>query len=304
MLFAVVTAEIVVTYSRLPGLYHVSGSGSGIKGGLSRAVVFTNFPLSLVALALVALLYERLPGRGYRVVAIVAAVLCAVTFWPGVVAEANLDAKPVNALPAVGVLLVLLLTYAVARAGGLAARPWRRADWFRIAFALVLTVGALPWLTADLGLYSNGVPGLGRLFLSREYLPERPGLPNFIAAVHHGHHHGMDGLLLVLTAFLLSRRVGEVRRYGLRQALAAYLALMFCYGFANYANDFWFEQVVKRGWTTWAIPNVAQPHVTVAWSLIVIASVCVWALWTRLVDWRGDEESPLRSEPDRLPTRR
>ena len=34
--------------------------------------------------------------------------------------------------------------------------------------------------------------------------------------------------MLVLVALLLSRRVGDVKRYGLRQGLAAYLALMFC----------------------------------------------------------------------------
>jgi hypothetical protein len=36
----------------------------------------------------------------------------------------------------------------------------------------------------------------------------------------------------------------------------------------------------------------------------VIAAVSLWALWVRLVDWSGDEESSLRTEPDRLPARR
>ena len=77
MIFVVVTAEILVTYSRLPAreLYHVSGSG--IQGGLSRAVLFTNFPVALVALAVLALVYERLPARGYRIAAIVLAALFA-----------------------------------------------------------------------------------------------------------------------------------------------------------------------------------------------------------------------------------
>jgi hypothetical protein len=79
---------------------------------------------------------------------------------------------------------------------------------------------------------------------------------------------------------------------------------MFCYGSANFANDIWIEQVVKRGWTSWEIPNVVQPRVTVAWSLIVIAAVILWALWTRLVHWDPDEESPLRTQSDRLPARR
>ena len=297
-LFAVVTVEVVVTYSRVPSrdLYHVSGSG--IEGGLSRALVFVNFPVALVALAVLGLIYRRLPGRSYRVVAILAAVLSAAVFWPGIVDQADLDARPVNAVAAVGVLLALVLSGVVATRGGLSTRPWHTADWVRVALAIVLLVAALPWLAADLGLYSNGLPLLGRLFQSGQFLPERPGLPTFAPAVHHGHHHGMDGVLLVLTALLLSRRVGT------QAALAAYLSLMFCYGVANFANDFWIEQVVKRSWTSWEIPSVTEPRVSVAWSFIVIAAVGLWALWVRLVDWSGDEESPLRTEPDRVPARR
>ena len=298
VLFAVVTVEVLVTYSRIPSreLYHVSGSG--IEGGLSRALVFVNFPVALVALAVLGLIYTRLPGRAYRGVAILAAVLSAAVFWPGIVSQADLDARPVNAVAAIGVLLALVLTGAVGSKGGVSRSSWHREDWVRAALALVLLVAALPWLAADLGLYSNGVPLLGRLFQSGQFLPERPGLPNFAPAVHHGHHHGLDGVLLVLTALVLSRRVAR------RAALAAYLSLMFCYGIANFANDFWIEQVVKRGWTSWEIPNVTEPRVSVAWSMIVIASVGLWALWVRLVDWSGDEESSLRTEPDRLPARR
>jgi hypothetical protein len=298
MLFAAVTVEILVTYSRIPSrdLYHVSGSG--IAGGLSRALVFVNFPVALVALAVLGFIYTRLPGRSYRAVALLGAGLSAAVFWPGVVSQANLDARPVNAIAAIGVLLALVLTGVVARKGGLSRSSWHTADWVRIGLAAVLLVAALPWLAADLGLYSNGVPLLGRLFQSGQFLHERPGLPTLAPAVHHGHHHGMDGVLLVLTVLLLSRRLER------RDALAAYLSLMFCYGAANFANDFWIEQVVKRGWTSWEIPNVTEPRVSVAWSLIVIAAVSLWVLWARLVDWGGNEESPLRAEPDRLTARR
>jgi hypothetical protein len=300
-LFAVVTIEVVVTYSRLPAqeLYHVSGSG--IEGGLSRALVFVNFPVALAALAVLAVLYERVSRR---LLAVVAALLCAVVVWPGVVRESNLDARLVNALPAVGVLLALLLTFDVARRGRVSSRPWQRTDWVRLALAVVLLFFAVPWLAADLGFYSNGIPLVGGLFQSGEHLPTRPGLPTFAPAVHHGQHHGLEGVLLVLTAMLLSRRLGDVGRHGLRNALAAYLALMFCYGIGNFANDFWIEQVVKRGWTTWEIPNVLQPRLTIAWSFIVIAAVILWVLWERLVDWNRDEESPFRPQPDRVSARR
>jgi hypothetical protein len=245
-LFALVATEIVVTYARVAPreLYHVSGSG--IEGGLSRALVFVNFPTALVALAVIAFLYEQFP---HKIIAAPAAVLCAVLLWPGVVSQANLDARPVNALP---------------RRRPAHTRPHVRGR-------------------------SQARP------LDRSLAP--PGLGTT-------HHHGMDGTLLVVTALLLSRRLGRHRKPEPPPRVAAYLALMFCYGIVNIANDFWIEQVVKRDRTRWEIPNVLEPRATIAWGLILLASLVLWVLWARLVDWGADEESPLRAEPDGLPARR
>ncbi len=286
LLVAIVTLEIFVTYSRLPAreLYHVSGSG--LEGGASRALVFVNFPAALVALAVLALLYERLASRALAGVAMVAAVLCAAVFWPGVVSQANLDAKPVNALAALGVLLTLGLSVAVARRGGVPRAQWRRADAGRLALGLPLVLLSLPWFAADLGFFLNGVPGLGSVFQTGEYRQQVTGLPPFPPAVHHGHHHGMDGLLLVLSALLLSRTLRLMRARVLRDVLSAYVALMFCYGVANIANDFWIEQVVKRGWTSRQIPNVLEPRTTIAWGIIVLAAAVLWVV----ARWRAPLE--------------
>jgi len=264
LLFALVAVEILFTYSRIPAheLYHVSGSG--ITGGASRAFVFLNFPTALVALAILGVVYGRL-RRGLRPVAVVAGVLCAVVFWPGVVSEANLDAEPVNTLAAVGVLLALVLSLSVARSG--VSRPERRrCDAARIVGASVLLVLSAPWVAAELGFFLDGVPVLGAIFRTEQPFPDVYPFP---PSVHHGHHHGMDGFLLVVTALLLSRlRPGR--------ALTAYLALMFCYGLANIANDFWIEQVWKRGWVSWQLPNVLEPKASVAWAVILAAAAASW----------------------------
>src|ERR671930_925576 len=88
-MFGLVAVEIVVTYSRVPPakLYAVSGSGDG--AGFGRALVFLNFPVALAALPVLALAAERL-RRGVAL-AVVAAGLCAVVFWPGVVDQYDLD---------------------------------------------------------------------------------------------------------------------------------------------------------------------------------------------------------------------
>ena len=267
-LFAFVAAEIFVTYARLPAhdLYHVSGTGIG--GGASRALVFFNFPTALVAIAVLGLV----AGRS-RLVAVVGIALCAVVLWPGVVSQSNLDARAVNAFPALGVALAAALAgrRRIARPS-----PWRVADVARAALAATVLVLAVPWLAADLGLSFNGVPVLGTLYQSGE-LRVQPGLEGLHPAVHHGHHHGMDGVLLVLSALLLSRVPAARSRL-----LWAYLSLMLVYGLAEVANDFWLEQVVKRGWTTQAIPDVTRPSASIAWAVIVVGAATVYVASRRL----------------------
>jgi hypothetical protein len=275
LLFAVVSLEILVTYARLPAgeLYHVSGRG--LSGGAGRVLVFLNFPTALVAIAILALLADRMRGRFATVVAVLGISLSAAVFWPGVVDQADLDARPVNGLAALGVGLAVVLA---ALAGPARERlGWRGTeDVLRIAVALAVLVLAVPWLAADLGLSFEGVPVLGTLYQSGE-LRSQPGVAGLHPAVHHGHHHGMDGALLVLTALLLSRVVPSVRRRWLRAGVGAYLALMLAYGLAEVANDFWLEQVVKRGWTDWAIPDVTRPKISIAWGVVLLGAAALYA---------------------------
>ena len=280
-LFALVTLAILVTYARIPvgELYHVSHGG--IAGGLSRAVVFSNFPLALVSIPILAILGERLEARTARVAAAVGIALSAAVYWPGVVKESNLDVRAVNAIAALGVLVAVALTIVAAlrleRSRGLGRRP---GDGLRVALAVAVLLLGLPWAAADAGAYLNHVPVLGWLYQTGE-LRSQPDVPGLHPAVHYGHHHGMDGVLLVLSALLLSRTLTSVRVAWLRYVLGAYLALMLCYGIGNVANDFWLEQVVKRGWTDWEIPNVTTPKASIAWLVIIVSAVGLFvaALW-------------------------
>jgi hypothetical protein len=287
-LFAFVAVGILVTYSRLPlsELYHVSGSG--LTGGLSRVLVFLNFPLALVAIPILVFLAERLSSLSTTIAAATGIVLSAAIFWPGVVKQSDLDAKPVNAIAALGVVVALSLTVVAARRLGRPSSPVRQSgDWLRLIVAAAALALAIPWMAADLGLSFDGVPVLGALYQSGEAVAQ-PGVSGLHPAVHHGHHHGMDGVLLVLSALLLSRLLTSVGASWLKWTLGAYLALMLCYGAGNVANDFWLEQVVKRGWTESQIPDVTTPKASVAWGVIVLAAA---ALWTILL-WRARRSPP------------
>jgi hypothetical protein len=139
-------------------------------------------------------------------------------------------------------------------------------------------------MAAELGFFLDGVPYSASSSGRGHAAHQLPGDPAALPAVHHGHHHGMDGLLLVLSALLLSRAVRQLRSRFVRALVAAYLALMFCYGLGNILNDLWGEQIVKRGWTEWQIPTVLEPRATGAWGVIVLATMVVWALsawWSR-----------------------
>jgi hypothetical protein len=292
ILFAAVAAEILVTYSRLPAreLYHVSGSG--LAGGSSRVAVFANFPVALVAIAVLALLADRTASsRRLTLLAVAGIALSAAVFWPGVVSEADLDARWVNAVAGLGVLVALALS-AVLLTGGLERTPAQRGDSVRALVAAAALLVALPWAAADLGLFLDGVPLLGRVFETA-----RVATPGAGPAVHHGHHHGMDGTLLLLTALLLSRVVPSVRRRALRIAVGAYLSLMVAYALGNIANDLWTEQVLKRGRTSWEIPNVLEPRLTPAWGLIVLGAAVLYAVAARGRRGRPRGPSPGRATP-------
>lgn len=259
-LWATTTTAVVVTYSLLDPaeLYHTSHEG--IAGGLSRAVVLLNFPIALVAIGLALVAVAALSPSAWWAAGPTIA-LCAVVAWPGVVDQADLDARAVNAMPVAGVVVAFTLTLVAARHAGMSFAPRLSGDRVRIAAAAVVIVLALPWVAAELGFQ---LPG--DVFLGEEPYREKDG--TVIAAVHLGHHHGLDGALLVITALLLSRPRVAGRR--LRVTLAVYAGLMLAYAAVNFIQDLWLEQVVKRGWTDLTIPTALVPGARLIWLVILL----------------------------------
>lgn len=276
--------SIVLTYSREPHeqLYHVSGSG--LSGGLSRLLVFVNWPGALIAIAVLGVVLDRVRRPVFGVIAL---VLCAAVAVPGVLDQANLDAKWVNLVPALGVAIVLLLTAGAARDG---IDGWGdgRGDWLRVAVFVILALIALPWFFAEQGVYVGDVPGLGSIFMSKKEIDGE-------AAVHLGEHHGMVGLQLVAVALLLSRELPRMRASVRRTALALWLAGLLAYGAGNIANDAWGEQVVKRGWTDWKLPSVVRPDAN--WLWLVVLAVTAVIFFTALRP-RSNQAETHRASPE------
>jgi hypothetical protein len=258
------TGAVVVTYARLDPaeLYHVSGTG--IAGGLGRAVVHLNWPIALAAIATTLVAMRDLPRRAWWIAG-PALALCAT--MPFTVDQADLDARWRNALPAAGAALALGLTVAAGRRAGASFQPRLPGDPVRLLVAVVMLLGSLPWIAAELGFH---LPG--DVLLGEEPFATADGTPE--AAVHLGEHHGFHGVLLLGSALLLSRVQASGR---LRWWIPAVTGGLAAYGAVNAVQDAWYEQLVKRGWSEWRIPSALYPGAD-AVTLVTLAVACA-AVW-------------------------
>jgi hypothetical protein len=254
---------VVVTYSRLPPAELYNVTEDGLDGGLGRALVFLNYPVSLIAIPIAWLASDRLCTRRGLWAATLATLLCGVTALPGVVDQHDLDAKPINLLPALGVAIAFLLSRQA---------PWEHVarlplDPLRLAIGIVVWLVALAWIAAVAGFHFPS-----DLFLGEEI--RRGGDGRLGPAVHLGDHEGLDAALLVTAALVLTR-------YRPRFGVAVLLGLALVYGLAVEWRDFWFEQVTKREWTSWTPPQVLTPQLTPAWAALVLLAFGIAAALRR-----------------------
>jgi hypothetical protein len=281
LLFGLAATAVFVTYWRLPPSMLWKVHNSGFIGGAGRAFVFLSFSAAIAAAGILPIVVDRLDDRRADLAGLVALILCATVALPGVQTESHLDPKWSNLAAVLGIALAFLLTVWVSRDGRREfPRTSDRGDAARLFVGGLSLFFAAPYIAAELGFFLDGVPLLGSIFITGAIRPE-PGAGYSHAAVHHGHHHGLDGFLLAATALLLSRLVGSIRRPLMRTLTAVYVALLLVYGLTNQVQDLWTEQIVKRGWTSWEIPNVLHPSLTAAWAAMIACGLVIYALFLR-----------------------
>jgi hypothetical protein len=273
LLYGLATVAVFETYWRIPPAELWKVHNSGFVGGIGRALVFVGFSPAVAALAVLPVVADQLEDRRTDLLAVVAAAFCATVAF--VQTPSHLDPKWSNVLPVIGVALAVALTArASSRGRPERVRTTRAGDRARLALWLVVLLWATPYIAAELGFHLDGVPFFGWFFQTGKLAPE-PGSGELHATVHYGHHHGLDGFLLATTALLVSRLLGGMRR--LRTLTAAILSLMLVYALTNMVNDLWTEQVVKRGWTHWEVPDVLQPSASFAWLAMLLAAAVIYA---------------------------
>ena len=284
---------VLTTYTRTPvhELYHVTVGG--IAGGAAPTVGYLSFPVGLAAVAILPIVLGRARRDLVLASLVVAAIAVAFVLFPGSLEEAGLEITPARAFAAVGVLVALGLTLAAWRANGAGRLGRERGDAVRIALAAALFVGGLPWIAADFGLSLDHVPVLRSIFLT-DQLASQPSVPGLHQAVHDGFHHGLAGVLLAWTALLVSRTLGHLEHGRARRLLTVYTGFLLVYGSANAFQDFWTEQVVKRGLTTHEIAIFLGPSLSVPWLLIVLLTpVASWLIWLGYQPRRGSGDARL-----------
>jgi hypothetical protein len=265
--FLVVT---VVTYARIAPEHLYNVSHGGLAGGLGRGVMELGFPDAILAVPLALVAVDVLRTRAATIVAALAVALCLVTALPGVWDADDIDVKPVNALPAIGVALVVVLLVATARRLT-TGRPRLAGDPLRVVLAAAIALATVPYLFAELGFYAPDP------IMADEPTPGEPT----IAAVHLGSHEGMDGALLALGSVLLSRLTPWFAGKRLAAATSTILAVLLAYGCANLLQDDWLEQVYKRGTSAWKADSFAQPQLSARWALVALVGIAVELLWFR-----------------------
>jgi len=198
LMCGLVAAVTAVTYWRLPAgaTYHFDDTGP--SGAASRLISYLNFPVALIAIALVGA-----AARGPMVWA--AIVLCATVALPGVVSQDDLTASWANLPAVIGVAMAFWLTWWAPRRWD---PPLGRA---RIVIMVLLAIWSIPWMIASVGLYAQDLPLLGHVINSRQPTPGEPQL----ASVHRGLHEGLFGLMLVITTAVLASRHVDLHRLGL-----------------------------------------------------------------------------------------
>ena len=290
-----VAIAVLVAYTKTPPGELINVRRTGLSVGVADAIAYLVFPLGPVTVAVLLIVWAGLGRREAVAGAVVAIALVAVMLLPGVIEaeEVEVALSPQRVIGAACVLaLVVVIADQVRRGGVGGVRPVTRLDWARLVVVVGVLGCSLPWIAADLTLSLDRVPGLSSVFLTDTVIVGDPTLPGAHPAVHDGHHHGWDGALLLLSAVILSRTVRRVPRVAVREALTALLCVLAVYGGANAVQDFWNEQVVKRGTSDFRFPLFTPPWLGAPSLTLLGITVAVYAVvspWARsriAVRWR------------------
>jgi hypothetical protein len=186
------------------------------------------------------------------------------------------------------VLSLAMMWIAVGEGGAGEWHPWRALDWLSLAAAVAAIAMSVPVIFALAGFYTADLPLLRSIYMSR-------GVQDGVETVyvHVGEHHGFAGLFMMIAGLALARAVVVMRPSWLRLVAGWYVSLLVIYGATNMVQDFWGEQLVKRGTTDHTIPNMLRPALTIDWLYVAAGVVVFWFVYFRLFGESGQRAGEL-----------
>jgi len=151
---------------------------------------------------------------------------------------------------------------------------YRMNNYTKVIIVITLLI-SMPWIFANSGMFVSDVPVLGNIYLAKQDF-------NGHSSVHLGSHHGYKGF----TFFLLMILVFTTVKYLYNKKTKIVAGLVCCYllawGFYNMFQDFFTEQIFKRGLVNFTFPN-ATTYFQISFPLAVISGVLIYTfVWRRL----------------------
>ena len=125
-----------------------------------------------------------------------------------------------------------------------------KTDYIRIAILGVAIFFGLPWIFAIHGIFISDIPGLNAIFMGAQIGIGGNNPFDFIyPSVHLGNHHGFGGLVYIIYTTLFSILVFQMENIRIKQFSIFAIGSLFSYGLIGYLEDYFHEQIIKRGLT-------------------------------------------------------
>ncbi|MHA1829578.1 MAG: hypothetical protein ACTSX6_13140 [Candidatus Heimdallarchaeaceae archaeon] len=138
---------------------------------------------------------------------------------------------------------------------------------------ILLTIFALPWLFAHIGVYISDIPLLKLIFVA-----ELPADNSFNVTVHLGNHHGMDGYLISLMSVLMIYKwLASFIENRTRISYIIFFSLIQSYGLYLFIEDFTSEQLF-RFFGKEILPQASFPQGDLASLIILILALVLMVL--------------------------
>jgi len=143
------------------------------------------------------------------------------------------------------------------------------------AILIITFIIGLPWILATTGIFVSDIPLIGNLFMGKQ---DYKGYPS----VHLGSHHGYTGFVIFSLMILVFTTAKYLYDKRLKIIAGIGASFLFVWGFYNMFQDFFTEQIVKRGLAESGFPS-PQAYIESLLPIYIVGTVIIYIfVWRKL----------------------